>query len=98
MMDLGATICSPKTPSCILCPFADICAARAAGDAERYPVKAPKALRPVRFGAAFYVRRDDGAVLVRTRPPKGLLGGMTEPLDCFLIVTTNSLAIGIHKS
>lgn len=78
MMDLGATICSPKTPSCILCPFADIGAARAAGDAERYPVKAPKALRPVRFGAAFYLRRADGAVLVRTRPAKGLLGGMTE--------------------
>ena len=78
MMDLGATICSPKNPSCILCPLSDACAARQRGDMERYPVKAPKAERPVRFGAAFYVRRDDGAVLVRTRPPKGLLGGMTE--------------------
>jgi A/G-specific adenine glycosylase len=55
-----------------------VCKATAAGDAETYPRKALKAERPSRRGAAFFLRRADGAVLVRTRPPKGLLGGMTE--------------------
>lgn len=78
LMDLGATICTPKRPACALCPIMEGCAARAAGTQELYPVKAPKAERPQRTGAAFYARRADGFVLVRTRPPKGLLGGMTE--------------------
>ena len=78
MMDLGATLCSPRNPACSLCPFVDACAARAAGEMERYPVKAPKSARPARQGAAFVLQRADGAVLVRTRPPRGLLGGMTE--------------------
>ena len=52
--------------------------AAAASTAETYPVKAPKAERPSRQGAAFFLQRKDGAVLVRSRPPKGLLGGMTE--------------------
>ena len=78
LMDLGATICTPRRPACALCPFSGACLAQAAGEAERYPVKAPKAERPRREGAAFFVQRADGAVLVRTRPPRGLLGGMTE--------------------
>ena len=78
LMDLGATICTPKRPACALCPIMTTCAARASGTQELYPVKAPKAERPQRTGAAFYARRADGMVLVRTRPPKGLLGGMTE--------------------
>ena len=78
MMDLGATICSPRKPLCALCPFMAGCAARAAGDMETYPVKAPKAARPSRAGAVFVLRRADGATLARTRPPRGLLGGMTE--------------------
>ena len=78
MMDLGATICAPRRPMCAICPFMENCEARRRGDMERYPVKAPKAERPSRAGAVFYLRRADGAVLVRTRPPKGLLGGMTE--------------------
>ena len=78
MMDLGATICSPRRPACALCPFRGACKAARAGDQERYPLKAPKTERPARAGAAFYARRADGMVLVRTRPPKGLLGGMTE--------------------
>ena len=78
MMDLGATHCSPKRPACALCPLAAGCAARARGDMEGFPRKALRSARPQRFGAAFYVRRADGVVLVRTRPPKGLLGGMTE--------------------
>lgn len=78
MMDLGATICTPKRPACGLCPWNDACAARAAGTQEAFPVKAAKAERPVRRGAAFVAVRPDGAVLVRKRPDKGLLGGMTE--------------------
>ncbi len=78
MMDLGATICSPKTPACALCPWNDVCAARARGDAETFPRRTPKREGALRRGAAFVVRRADGKVLVRTRPAKGLLGGMTE--------------------
>ena len=78
LMDLGSSLCSPRRPACSLCPFDGSCEAQAAGQAELYPVKAPKAERPSRAGAAFYLERADGAVLVRTRPPKGLLGGMTE--------------------
>ena len=78
MMDLGATICTPRKPACALCPLNGGCAARLAQQQDMYPVKAPKAERPARAGAAFFFRRTDGAVLVRTRPPKGLLGGMTE--------------------
>jgi A/G-specific adenine glycosylase len=78
VMDLGATICTPKRPACGLCPWNAACAARAAGTQERYPLKAAKAERPVRRGTAFVAVRADGAVLLRRRPDKGLLGGMTE--------------------
>jgi A/G-specific adenine glycosylase len=77
-MDLGATICTPKKPACALCPWTDACAARVRGDAERFPVKAMKREGKLRRGAAFVLVRRDGMVLVRSRPPKGLLGGMTE--------------------
>ena len=78
MMDLGATICTPKRPVCALCPWRPSCAAHAAGREERYPLKAAKAARPDRVGAAFVARRADGAILLRRRPDKGLLGAMTE--------------------
>jgi A/G-specific adenine glycosylase len=78
MMDLGATICTPKKPACALCPWNDACATRARGDAETFPRKAPKTTGGLRRGAAFVVVRKDSHVLVRTRPAKGLLGGMTE--------------------
>jgi A/G-specific adenine glycosylase len=78
MMDLGATICSPKNPACALCPWSDVCMAYARGDAETFPRRTPKREGLLRRGAAFVVRRADGKVLVRTRPAKGLLGGMTE--------------------
>jgi A/G-specific adenine glycosylase len=78
MMDLGATICTPKNPACALCPWNDACAARASGNPEIFPIKTPKAEGKLRRGAAFVVVREDGFVLVRTRPAKGLLGGMTE--------------------
>ena len=78
LMDLGATICTPKNPACALCPWNNACITRARGDAETFPRKAPKAEGQLRRGAAFVVTRSDGAMLLRTRPPKGLLGGMTE--------------------
>ncbi|MDT3380823.1 A/G-specific adenine glycosylase [Labrys neptuniae] len=78
MMDLGATICTPKRPACGLCPYLPFCRARREGTQETFPRKAPKARRPLRKGAAFWIVRPDGWVLVRKRPDKGLLGGMTE--------------------
>jgi A/G-specific adenine glycosylase len=78
LMDLGATLCSPKKPACSLCPWSASCAARRRGDPETFPIKAPKKEGRLRRGAAFVVVRADRSVLVRSRPPKGLLGGMTE--------------------
>jgi A/G-specific adenine glycosylase len=77
LMDLGSSICTPKKPACALCPLNDDCAARARGDQEIFPRKAPKKTGAQRRGAAFVVTRGD-QLLVRTRPEKGLLGGMTE--------------------
>ena len=78
MMDLGATICTPKKPACVFCPWNDSCIGRARSEAETFPRKIPKREGALRRGAAFVVRRADGFLLVRTRLPKGLLGGMTE--------------------
>jgi A/G-specific adenine glycosylase len=77
LMDLGSSICTPKKPACALCPLNEDCAARARGDQEIFPRKAQKKSGEIRRGAAFVVRRGD-ELLVRTRPEKGLLGGMTE--------------------
>ena len=78
LMDLGATICTPKKPACSLCPWNEPCRAYARGDQESFPRKAPKTEGKLRRGVAFVARRADGAILLRTRPPKGLLGGMSE--------------------
>jgi A/G-specific adenine glycosylase len=78
MMDLGATLCSPKNPACALCPWNESCAAHARADVETFPRRTPKREGALRRGAAFVALRADGHLLVRTRPPKGLLGGMTE--------------------
>ncbi len=78
LMDLGATICTPKNPACPLCPWFDPCLARQQGRQAEFPVQAPKKARPTRYGTAFVARRADGAILLRLRPPKGLLGGMSE--------------------
>jgi A/G-specific adenine glycosylase len=78
MMDLGATLCSPKKPACALCPWHEPCVARARGDAETFPRKTAKREGKLRRGAAFVVVRADGHVLLRRRPAKGLLGGMSE--------------------
>jgi A/G-specific adenine glycosylase len=77
LMDLGASICTPKRPACSLCPLFEACAARRRGDQESFPRKAAKKSGELRRGAAFVVTRGD-ELLVRSRPEKGLLGGMTE--------------------
>src|SRR5579872_6709381 len=77
LMDLGATICTPRKPACALCPLNEGCVARGRGDQESFPRKAPRKTGELRRGAAFVVTRGDH-LLVRTRPEKGLLGGMTE--------------------
>ncbi len=77
LMDLGASICTPKKPACVLCPLSDECAARVRGDQETFPRKLAKKTGALRRGAAFVVTRGD-ELLVRSRPEKGLLGGMTE--------------------
>ncbi|MDF1632178.1 A/G-specific adenine glycosylase [Mycoplana sp. MJR14] len=78
MMDLGATICTPRRPACALCPVNGSCVALASDDPERFPVKAGRKERPVRLGAAFVAVDETGAVFLRKRPGHGLLGGMTE--------------------
>ncbi len=78
LMDLGATICTPRNPACALCPWQAACIANARGNPETFPRKTRKAVGRLRRGVAFVVTRPDGAILLRTRPPKGLLGGMTE--------------------
>lgn len=77
IMDLGATVCTPRAPDCERCPWSTDCQARAEGDALRYPLKEKKKPKPVRRGFAWLVRRD-GQVWLRTRADKGLLGGMRE--------------------
>jgi A/G-specific adenine glycosylase len=78
LMDLGASICSPKRPACALCPWSESCVAHARGDQESFPRKAPKREGRLRRGAAYVALRADGRVLLRQRPEKGLLGAMTE--------------------
>ncbi len=76
VMDLGATICTPKSPACGICPWREPCRARAEGCQAELPKKARKKPKPVRSGIAYLGRRADGAWLVETRPERGLLGGM----------------------
>ena len=78
LFDLGATICTPRAPACAICPWQAACAARAAGVQEALPARAPKRERPLRFGAHFLLTDAAGRVLLRRRPPRGLLGGMLE--------------------
>jgi A/G-specific adenine glycosylase len=78
MMDLGATICTPRRPACSLCPWRENCLALYADDPENFPVKAAKKEKPVRVGAAFVAVDQHERVLLRKRIDSGLLGGMTE--------------------
>lgn len=78
LFDLGATICTPRSPACALCPWREGCEARRRGLQEDLPRKAPKRARPLRHGMHFLLTDAAGQVLLRRRPPKGLLGGMLE--------------------
>jgi A/G-specific adenine glycosylase len=75
MMDLGATVCSPRSPRCLLCPVAGQCAARQTGEPERFPVKKPKRAKPHREGTAYWIAAS-GQVLLVKRAGRGMLGGM----------------------
>ena len=78
LMDLGASLCSPAKPACVLCPWMSACAACRQGNPEDLPRRTPKPTGVLRRGAAFVALRDDGCILLRTRPAAGLLGGMSE--------------------
>ncbi|WP_421783300.1 A/G-specific adenine glycosylase [Kiloniella litopenaei] len=80
MMDLGATICTPRSPGCVICPIQTACLARKSGIAESLPKKAPKKEKPTRRTYAYLFLSDERGALLRRRPEKGLLGGMTEVL------------------
>ncbi len=76
VMDLGATVCTPRSPSCEICPWMAGCVAHKQGIAAELPRKTPKKKVPTRVGVVYLARRVDGAVLLERRPDKGLLGGM----------------------
>jgi A/G-specific adenine glycosylase len=93
LMDLGSSICTPKKPACALCPLTQDCLSRTRGDQESFPRKAPKKTGALRRGAAFVVTRGD-ELLVRSRPEKGLLGGMTEvPNSAWLATQDDSTSL-----
>lgn len=75
LMDLGATICTVRSPACGICPVMADCRARGRADIERLPVKPPKKAKPHRHGLAYWIEKDGRVWLVR-RPDKGMLGGM----------------------
>ncbi|WP_198366604.1 A/G-specific adenine glycosylase [Roseomonas sp. KE0001] len=76
LFDLGATICTPRNPACALCPWRDFCLGQRAGIAAGLPRKAPRAARPLKRGVHFLLTDAAGRILLRRRPPTGLLGGM----------------------
>jgi len=78
VMDLGATVCRPRSPQCDACPLPAHCRAYTLGTAATLPRRAPKPKKPTRRGTAFWIRRPDGLILLRRRPERGLLGGMLE--------------------
>lgn len=74
LMDLGATICTPKSPKCAICPIQPHCLGML--EATDLPRKAPKKIKPTRLGFSYWITNGEGAVLLERRPEKGLLGGM----------------------
>lgn len=90
VMDLGATICTPRQPKCALCPWQKNCRAYALEIAADLPRRAPKTVKPTRYGYIFWVMSSEGEVWVRRRPPSGLLGGMMEfPSTAWTLVLDN---------
>lgn len=77
MMDLGAVVCMPTSPSCEMCPWMDHCESYKAGRTSELPIKPVKIKKPQRYGVVLWLEADDGRILLHKRPPEGLLGGMT---------------------
>ena len=75
LMDLGATICTPRSPRCTLCPLSAACASAASADPGRLPIKVAKPPKPTRRGQAWVAISDEGRLLLERRPERGLLGG-----------------------
>jgi A/G-specific adenine glycosylase len=97
MMDLGATICTPRRPACGLCPVRPKCRGYAEGLAGVLPYREERTERPVRRGVTYVAIRADGAVLLRERPLKGLLGGMLEtPSSPWVEDAPNGKALQLH--
>lgn len=78
MMDLGASLCAPRAAACVSCPLQPNCSGAAGGNPTQFPIKLAKPERPVRYGHAFVMINDQGAVWLQKRPEKGLLAKMTE--------------------
>lgn len=78
MMDLGASICTPRAPKCMICPVENLCEAKRNGNPEAFPVKPPKPQRPQRYGVAFVALSKDNEIYLEKRHSSGLLGGMTQ--------------------
>ena len=78
IMDLGAVICTPRSPNCTECPWSNFCEAHATGTPENWPRRKPTARKPQCYGVVFWIERSDGAIALRRRPDKGILGGMLE--------------------
>lgn len=78
LMDLGATICTPRSPKCGQCPLTALCQAQASGNAEKYPVAGRKKAVPRKQAIIFALEDKEGRLFFRQRPDKGLLGGMLE--------------------
>lgn len=76
LMDLGATICTPKSPKCLLCPVQQGCHAYRDGTQELYPKKVAKKAKPTKHGYVYWISDEKGKIMVHKRPEKGLLGGM----------------------
>jgi A/G-specific adenine glycosylase len=95
IMDLGATICTPRKPACGVCPWSAPCRTRGRSDIESFPRKSEKAARPLRHGLGFVLLRDGREILLRRRAAKGLLGGMTEvPGSVWSVTPDREAALG----
>jgi A/G-specific adenine glycosylase len=75
-MELGATVCTKRSPACARCPLAEDCVSRERGNAEQVPLAAPKKARPLLLRAALRLVRADGQVLLQRQPAGALFEGL----------------------